>query len=360
MQKHTFIYFLLFTALFFWACKKRVSETLTTFSMSDTMMEKCQFYTTQKQQVKNEIRFFGKITSDNNKTAQVFPIVSGVVKNIYVELGDYVKQGQVLASIQSREVASFEKERLDAVNDVALAEKNLQVARELFAGKLNSEKDVLAAEKELEKAKTELNRVNEIYSIYNLKNGSIFNITAPISGFVISRRLNQNELIRSDISEPVFSIAEINEVWALVNINESDIGKIQLGQEVVIKTLAFPDNPCKGKIDKIFNAIDPQTKSMKARVKIPNSDFKLKPEMSCIISVQLLENHQKIVIPSSAVIFDKSKHWVMVFHDRKNIETRKIEIYREAGDITYIKSGLNEGEKIISKNGILIYDALND
>lgn len=343
-----------------YACKKKIPETSTAFSMSETMMQKCEFYTAQKQQVKTEIRFFGKITADNNKTAQVFSVVSGVVKNIYAELGDYVKQGQVLASIQSGEVASFEKEKLDAMNDVAVAEKNLQVAKELFAGKLNSEKDVIIAQKELEKAKAELNRINEVYSIYSLKNGSIFNITAPMSGFVISKKVNQNELIRSDITEPLFSIAEINEVWALVNIHESDIAKIHVGQEVSIKTLAFPDVVYTGKIDKIFNAIDPETKSMKARVKIPNKDLKLKPEMSCTVSIQLLENHEKIAVPSSAIIFDKSKYWVMVFHDRKNIETRKVEIYREAGDITYIKSGLNEGEQVISKNGILIYDAIND
>lgn len=360
MQKYNLIYCSLFAVFFLYACKKKVPETLTAFSMSDTMMQKCEFHTAQKQQVKNEIRFFGKITADNNKTAQVFPIVSGIVKSIYVELGDYVRQGQVLASIQSGEVASFEKEKLDAVNEVAVAEKNLQVAKELFAGKLNSEKDVIIAQKELEKAKAELNRIHEVFSIYSLKNGSIFNITAPISGFVISRKLNQNELIRSDIAEPVFSIAEINEVWALVNINESDIAKIHVGQEVMIKTLSFPDSPYTGKIDKIFNAIDPETKSMKARVKIPNKDFKLKPEMSCTVSVQLLENTEKIAIPSSSVIFDKSKYWVMVFHDRKNIETRKVEIYREAGEITYIHNGLSDGEKIISKNGILVYDAIND
>lgn len=354
------MYVILLAVLFMYACKKKIPETATAFSMSETMIQKCEFYTAQKQQVKNEIRFFGKITADNNKTAQVFSVVNGVVKNIYAELGDYVEQGQVLASVQSGEVASFEKERLNAISDVAVAEKNLQVAKELFAGKLNSEKDVIVAQKELEKAKAELNRINEIYSIYSLKNGSVFNITAPISGFVISKKLNQNELIRSDIAEPVFSIAEINEVWVLVNIHESDIAKIHVGQEVSIKTLAFPDTLYTGRIDKIFNAIDPETKSMKARVKIPNKDLKLKPEMSSTVSVQLLENHQKIVVPSSAIIFDKNRYWVMVFHDRKNIETRKVEIYREAGDLTYIKSGLNEGEKVISKNGILIYDAIND
>ncbi|MFN4146970.1 MAG: efflux RND transporter periplasmic adaptor subunit [Runella sp.] len=340
--------------------QKQTQETATAFSMSDMMMSKCEFYQTQNEIVKNEIRLFGKISADNNKLAQVFPIVGGIVKSINVELGDYVKQGQVLATIRSGEVASFQKEKLDAINDVAIAEKNLQVAKDLFAGKLNSEKDVAAAERELEKAKAELTRINEIYNIYSLKGGSLFNIIAPISGFVVMKQINQNEQIRIDNSEPVFSIAEINEVWALANVNESDIARIQVGYDATVHTLAFPDMPFKGKIDKIFNAIDPETKAMKVRVKIPNKDFRLKPEMNCTVAVSYTENKTMTAVPSSAVIFDKNKYWVMIFKDKRNIETRRVELYRQIGDMTYIKEGLKEGETVISKNSLLIYDALND
>jgi cobalt-zinc-cadmium efflux system membrane fusion protein len=72
------------------------------------------------------------------------------------------------------------------------------------------------------------------------------------------------------------------------------------------------------------------------------------------------EHEQMIAVPSSSVIFDKSKNWVMIFKDRANIETRLVEVYRQLGDVTYISSGLAKGDKVISKNGMLIYDALND
>lgn len=361
MRKNIILSTVILPVLLMVSCnQQQPEEVMNTFSISDAMMARCEFYTAKTEEVKNEIRLFGKVTAANNNTAQVYPIVSGIVKSIHVELGDYVKQGQILASIQSGEVASFQKEKLIALNDVAISEKNYQVAQDLYQGKLNSEKDVEAAEKELEKAKAELTRINEIYSIYNLKNGSIFNITAPISGFVITKKINQNEQIKLDNSEPVFSIADINEVWAIANVNESDIGKIEVGYDATMKTLAFPDNAFKGKIDKIFNAIDPETKSMKVQVKIPNTDLKLKPEMNCIVTVSYAENKSMITIPASSIIFDKSKNWVMIFKDKNNIETRKIEIYRQLGDIAYIKSGIIEGEKIIAKNGLLLYDALNE
>ncbi|HTN45696.1 MAG TPA: efflux RND transporter periplasmic adaptor subunit [Flavipsychrobacter sp.] len=343
------------------SCKgKKQSEESGAFQLSDTMMAKCTFYKATPQPLKNEIRLFGKISADNNKLAQVYPIVGGVVTDIHVELGDYVKQGQVLATIRSSEIARFQKERMDAVNEVAVSEKNLQVAKDLFGGKLNSEKDVMAAEKELEKDKAELNRVNEVYKIYNLKSGSMYHVVAPISGFVVTKKINRNEQIRADNSEPLFSIAEINEVWALANVNESDISRIHEGYDAEVKTLAFPDNAFHGKIDKIFNAIDPETRSMKVRVKIPNADFKLKPEMNCTVAVRFREAQQLIAVPASAIVFDKSKYWVMVFKDRHNIETRRIAIYRQVGDTTYIKNGIRDGETVISQNGLLVYDALND
>lgn len=330
------------------------------FSMSDTMLKKITLHRADSSEVKNEMRFFGKIAADNNKLAQVYPIVSGVVKSIAVELGDYVRQGQVLASIESGEVAEFQKEMLNALSEVAIAEKNLAVARDLFAGKLTSEKDVAVAEKELEKAKAELARITEVYKIYSLKNGSVYNITAPISGFIVSKKINQNEQIRADISEPLFSIAEIDEVWALANITESDIAKVKVGYEADVRTLAFPDSVYRGKIDKIFNAIDPETKSMKVRVRIPNKNLMLKPEMNCTVSVRFSEKKKMISVPSAAVIFDKNKYWVMVFKDRYNIETRQVELYRQLPDITYLSFGLSAGENVIVKNALLVYDALND
>ncbi|MCX6352442.1 MAG: efflux RND transporter periplasmic adaptor subunit [Bacteroidetes bacterium] len=125
-------------------------------------------------------------------------------------------------------------------------------------------------------------------------------------------------------------------------------------------TISFPDDIYKGKVDKIFNTIDPETKAMKIRVKIPNADLKLKPDMEATVTLRFNEDKKMIAVPSASVIFDKSKYWVMVFKNRNNIETRRVEVYRQVGDTSYISSGLSPNEKVISKNGIFIYDELND
>ncbi|MEY2868677.1 MAG: hypothetical protein RIR01_1137, partial [Bacteroidota bacterium] len=230
----------------------------------------------------------------------------------------------------------------------------------LFAGKLNAERDVLEAKSEVNKAQSQLSKIQETYKIYNIKAGSIYEVTAPISGFIIQKKINQDMLLRNDRSDNIFDIAEISEVWAMANINEIDINKIKLGIDASVTTLSYPDKIFKGKIDKIFNVIDPETKAMQARVKLQNPNYMLKPEMNANIKLSFNEDQSMIAIPNNAIIFDKSKNFVMIFKDRNNIETRQVDVYRQVGDTTYISNGLKENEKVITNNQLFIYDALND
>ena len=123
-------------------------------------------------------------------------------------------------------------------------------------------------------------------------------------------------LLRSDKSDNIFDIAEIDEVWAIANVNESDIEQVKLGIDATISTISYPDKKFYGKVDKIFNIIDPDTKAMKIRIKLKNHDFLLKPDMRATIKLNYKEDTEMPVIPTKSVIFDKSKTFVMVFKDR--------------------------------------------
>ncbi|MCP2029774.1 cobalt-zinc-cadmium efflux system membrane fusion protein [Flavobacterium sp. HSC-32F16] len=361
-MKHTLIIGIAIVSLSLTGCKKEVEnpQTNTSFALSDSMLKTTTTAVAENQTVKNELSFYGKITADNNKLIDVYPLVGGNVVKVNVELGDYVKKGQVLATIKSTDVADFEKQSIDAKSDLLVAKNNLKVAQELFDGKLNSESDVLQAKSEVNKAQSQLSKIQETYKIYNIKAGSIYEVTAPISGFIIQKSINQDMLLRSDRSENIFDIAEISEVWAMANINEIDINKIKLGIDASVTTLSYPDKVFKGKVDKIFNVIDPETKAMQARIKLQNPGFLLKPDMNANIKLSYNENETMIAIPSNAIVFDKSKNFVMIFKDRHNIETRQVEVYRVVGDTTYISSGLKENEKVITNNQLFIYRALND
>jgi cobalt-zinc-cadmium efflux system membrane fusion protein len=305
------------------------------------------------------IELQGKIDAENISiiTPRGAP---GQVKAIFVQKGSYVKKGQLLASIRSTEVAGYEKDLEDAKNDVIVKKNNYKVIQELFEGKLNAERDVVEAKSEYEKALSQLNRVQETYQIYNMNKGAIYEVRAPMNGFIIEKKINQDMLLRNDRTDNIFDIAEINEVWAVANINESDINNIKVGVDAEVTTLSYPNKIFTGKLDKLFNIIDPETKAMKAIIKLNNPGFILKPEMSATIKLSYNESKQMIAIPSNAVIFDKSKNYVMVFKDRTNIETRQVEVFRQVGGIAYITNGLKNGEKIMTNNQLLVYDALND
>ncbi len=337
-----------------------VIEEKTAFSLSDTMMKRISIYEAKLEPVQLKLRLVGRIMADENRLVEVFPLVGGNVSEVNVELGDHVQKGDVLAVIKSGEVADFERQLTDARSDLLVAQKNLQVAEDLYSSKLASEKDVLAARNEVNKTEAELSRINEVISIYGINKKSEYQAKAPISGFIIEKNINRDMQLRSDKSDNIFTIADINDVWVNASVYESDISKIRENMEAEVKTISYPDSTFNGKVDKIYNILDPQTKTMKVRIKLGNASYILKPEMNAVITLKYQDNNTKIAVPSAAVIFDNSKNFVMVFHDKHNIETREVTIYRQAGETTYIETGLKDGEKIISKNQLLIYDALND
>jgi len=335
-------------------------DTAKKFVMTDTMYNESTFATAKTELAQNELRLFGKVTADNNSIAQVYPAVGGNVIKINVELGDFVKQGQLLASIRSSEVAGFQSQTSDADANVSIAERNLQSVKDMYEGKLASEKELVMAQKELQKAKAEKARMGEINNIYKLKSGSVYNMYAPISGYVVSKDISPNELLSTNREDGVFAIAKLDDVWVLANVNESDLSKVKQGQEATIQTIAYPDKNIAGKIDKVFNVIDPNTRAAKALIKVHNQDIALKPEMNATVTINYADADKYVAIPSEAVVFDKNKNFVMVFKAKDNIETREVQVYRALDKTTYLSAGLKEGEKVIVKSNLLIYDAIND
>jgi len=324
------------------------------------MLRQTTFAKVAMEPLKNELEFYGKITADNNKLIEIYPVVGGSVTKVYVELGDYVKKGQLLATIRSTEVAGFEKELNDAKSDVIVTKNNLKTAQELFEGKLNTEREVLTAKSELEKAESQLNRIQETYKIYSLKQNSVYEVRSPLSGFILQKVINEGMLLRNDHTNNIFDVAQIDEVWAIANVSEADIQQIDLGFDAEVSTFSYQGKVFNGKIDKIFNIIDPETKSMQVRIRLQNPDFLLKPEMKATVKISNTLKEKMLAVPSTAIIFDKSRNFVMIYKDRFNIETRKVEVFRQVGDLTYISSGVKVGENVITHNQLLIYDALND
>ncbi len=354
---------LLIFILPFCSCKEKAVETNETkqFCLTDTLKKNTIIDMVRTEIVKNSIALSGKIEANEDKWIKVFPVVGGVVEEMKVQLGDYVTKGQTLAVIRSSEIADYQSQASVARSSVKIAEKSLSSAKDLFAGGLATQKDVIAAETDLEKANADLRRIEQTTSIYGAKPNAVQTITAPESGYIIEKNVTDKMQYKVDGAQPFFIIANLEEVWVMASVFESDIAKIKQGYDAEIKVIAYSDKIFKGKVDRIFSILDPQSRVMKVRIKIPNPDLLLKPEMFAQINIKYDEGSMQLpAIPAQSVIFDKNKNYVMVYKNDCDIETREIEIYETIGDTSYIKSGLKDGERIISKYQLLVYDAMND
>jgi len=340
--------------------QKEKPEESKAFMLSDTMMNRIKLDTVKTEPVRNELTLVGKVVPDENRIIKIYPLVGGNIEEVNVELGDNVKKGQKLATIRSGEVADFERQMIQAQSDLLITQKNLSSTEDLFESKLVPERDVISARQMVDKSKAELSRVKEIFSIYGLGKSTNYIVKSPISGFIIDKNVNRGMQLRSDNSESLFTVGQITDVWVMANVNESDIPRIKMGMPADVRTISFSDEVFKGKVDKIYNVLDPDTKAMKITIQLQNAGFRLKPEMHATVSLNFEEGSQMQSIPAESIIFDKSKNWVMVYHSRSNIETRPVEVYRSLANRAYVSNGLKPGETVISRNQLLVYDALND
>ncbi len=327
--------------------------------LNDTMMKSIQIDTVKHSLVEHELKMTGKISFDQEHTQKIFPLASGRVLEAKVEIGDFVKKGDVLAIINSSEAADDENQLSTAESRMIIAERSMNAAKDMYKDGLTSEREYISAQKEYEVTKAEFNKIKEVLRINNMSGLSTYTVRAPISGYIVEKNINPEFFIRSGDNMNIFTISDISDIWVMVNLYEVDLDKVKVGYEADVKTLSY-DKVYHGVIDKIFNVVDPTSKTLKARVKLHNDDYSLKPEMFASVTIHYLENINRPYIPSKAVIFDKNKYFVMVYHDKCNIETREVKAYWENKDTTYINTGLKQGELVISKLQLLIYDQLND
>ncbi|SEW40771.1 membrane fusion protein, cobalt-zinc-cadmium efflux system [Chitinophaga sp. YR573] len=325
-------------------------------TISDSLYKNVQTAPATFEQPSESIKLNGKIEPNESKEAKVYALVSGKIKTVQVEMGDYVKQGQVLAVLQSSEVAGITNDVSLAESSVDLARKNMETKKELFESNLATQQDYLSAQIDYKKAVSEQNRAKSVASITG-GNSSSYTLTAPISGYVIEKNISNNSEVRQDNNTNLFTIADLSTVWIIANVYEADISSIRLGDEVRVTTLANPEKDYIGKIDKVYNVLDPANRTMKVRISMSNASNELKPEMFATIKVNTKPSASLLSIPASAIVMDNSKQYVVVKLASK-LEIREIKVLRRIDDKAFI-SGLQAGDQVVTSSQVFIYDALN-
>ena len=329
------------------------------YVLPDTIARSLQIDTVITSQLVNSITLTGKVGSDEDHVVPVNSMVSGIISEVRVMLGDYVKQGQNLALVRSSEIAGYSNDLVNAETSLRLAQTNLQKTKDLYKSGLASMTDSLNAEISVQQAQSELNRVHAVLKINGAGAQGDFVVKAPISGFIVQKTAINNMAMRADNSASLFTISDLKTVWIQANVYESNISLIKQGEHVDVTTLAYPGRVFPGRIDKVMNVLDPSSKVMKVRVVLPNPDYVLKPEMYASITVSDRENTKALSVPSHALIFDHSQYYVLVYNSKADIKITPVQVLNTVGDRTYLASGVNDGDKVVGSQTILIYNALN-
>ena len=329
------------------------------YVLPDTIARNLKVDTVTISQLVNSITLTGKVGSDEDHVVPVNSMVSGIISDVKVMLGDYVKAGQTLAVVRSSEIAGYSNDLVNAETNLRLAQTNLQKTKDLYHSGLASMTDSLNAEISVQQAQSELNRVHAVLKINGAGAQGDFVVKAPIGGFIVQKSAINNMAMRADNSTSLFTISDLKTVWIQANVYESNISLIHQGENVDVTTLAYPGRVFKGRIDKVMNVLDPSSKVMKVRVVLPNPDYVLKPEMYASITVADKENAKCLSVPSQALIFDHSQYYVLVYNSKTDIKITPVQVLNTVGDRTYIASGVNNGDKVVGSQAILIYNALN-
>lgn len=344
------------------SCKNanNTDQARESYIISDSLLKTIRIDTVRQGQLVNSITLTGQVDFNQSNLLNIFPLISGTIQDIHVVLGDYVKEGQVLAVIKSSEMAQISSELLNAQTNVQLSERNFEKTKDMYRTGLASQTDSLTAAIAVEQAKAELSRVQRVLKINGGNTQGEYVVKAPMNGFIVQKFVTNDQVIRSDNGNALFTISDLKNVWVWANVYESNVDNIHLGDEVDVTTLAYPGKIFKGKIDKIMQMLDPTTKAMKVRVSINNEDYALKPQMFASVTVTNTQNKQAIYIPSSALIFDHSQYYVLVYHGKGKAEIIPVQKLNTLGQKTYLTSGVNIGDRIIASNALQIYSELNN
>lgn len=358
--KISFILFIIVASL--QSCKNDDSddvESAPKYVMPDSLFKTITIDTVSQCPLVNSITLTGQVTFNEDKVAKLYPLVSGVITGTNVMLGDYVTKGEPLATIHSAEMAGYSNDLVTAQTSLTVAKKNLDATQEMASTGLASQRDLLNAQAGYDQAKSELNKAN---SVLDINGGSVkddYVIKSPISGFVVEKNITNAMSIRTDNSNNLFTISDLSNVWILANVYESNIANVHLGDSVDVTTLSYPDKIFRGKIDKVFNVLDPTNKVMKVRVVLANSGYLLKPQMFANVTLDTRLNQQAICVPEQTLIFNDNQYYVLLYKNRSDIEIKPVRIISIVGGKAFISAGINSGDAIIGSQALLIYQALN-
>lgn len=297
------------------------------------------------------------IRPDQDRIARIAPRVEGRIVGVTAKLGDVVRAGQPLATLDSLVIGEASSALLQAQSLNRTAEADFKRAAALNAEEIIPQKEFLRTQAEHERAEAALRAAEDRLRLLGLdpkrlvKVESGFSITSMLSGTIVQKKATVGEL--ASPSEALFTVADLSTVWVEANLTETQIAKVKPGMAAVVSVTAYPRERFTGRVTYIASLLDKDTRTVAARIEVSNKDGRLKPEMFATASIETgaAAAHapavEAISVPDGAILLMQGQPTVFVF-EHGGYEQRAIEPGDKLSGRTVVKSGLAAGEQVVA------------
>lgn len=309
--------------------------------------------------IEESITLTGEVESNSDKTVPFVSLVDGVVTETYFSLGNYVKKGQVLATVKSVSVNEMQDNTKTLQAQLAVAKRKLSSVESMYKDDIASQKDLQEAKSEVEILQSNISKTSKNMQVYSA-GSSFIQIKSPADGYVISKNISNGMPVTAGGGE-LFTISNLDNVWVMANVYATNMRQVYVNQPAMVKTLAYPDESFSGKINMISQVFNENERVLKAKIIMDNNSMKLRPGMSADIVLPInSQNRTALAIPAKALVFDNNQSYVIVYKKDCALEVRAVTEIAANSQHIYVEGELKAGEKIIASNGLLIYENLKN
>jgi membrane fusion protein, heavy metal efflux system len=312
--------------------------------------------TATQYQAPSELVATGLVLPDIARSVPVITLASGRVVDIRARLGDTVKKDQLLLKVRSDDVAGGFDAYRKAVADELLARKQLNRAIDLEAHGALAVQDLEVAQDTAEDAKITLETATEHLRLLGNdpdKPKGIVDIVAPISGVITDQQVTNAASVQAYSSPNPFTISDLSTVWIVCDVYENAMAKVHTGEPADVRLTAYPDKVIKGRVSNVGSILDPNIRSAKVRIEVPNPGGMMRPGMFASATFFSSEKFTYTSVPSSAILHLHDRDWVFLPSQGK---FRRIQVtggVQLPNHMQEILSGLQPGQQVVSNAGTL-------
>jgi cobalt-zinc-cadmium efflux system membrane fusion protein len=340
------------------------NDTADLFTIPVDQMAHLQVVTVGKSKMPRTLRLTGAVAYNAFKTTPVFSAVGGPVQEIIAQPGQNVHAGQTLLTVTSPDYSTARSAYLKAVSAFQLADKNYERAKDLLEHKAIAERDLQQTESDRAQAQADQEAAADGLRALGIRNPEALMkdpakdtgqipVPAPVGGQITELLVGPGQLLQAG-SIQCYTISDMSTVWVLVNVYQSDMAFVRVGDSVEITTDSYPDT-FHGKISYVADALDPNTRTLQARIVTQNSQYKLKKDMYVTADVHAGALADALTVPDASVLRDaENEPFVYVQADGNKFARRRVKIGNTENGRTLVQDGLKEGEHVIGNGGLFL------